>query len=70
MDPPGLGRALRPKSQRKTLILDLDETLVHSTSKGWRSFDYMIEVTMDHHKCLLYVYKRPYVDLFLQKVVF
>nr|CAG8523330.1 5204_t:CDS:2 [Entrophospora candida] len=52
----------------KTLILDLDETLIHSTSRGSRSDTHMIEVMVDNHACLYYVYKRPYVDYFLKKV--
>ncbi|CAI2172433.1 19685_t:CDS:10 [Funneliformis geosporum] len=52
----------------KTLILDLDETLIHSTSRGSRSDAHMIEVMVDNHACLYYVYKRPHVDHFLKKV--
>ncbi|KAI8840231.1 NLI interacting factor-like phosphatase-domain-containing protein [Chytridium lagenaria] len=56
------------KARRKTLVLDLDETLIHSTSSGSRYHDHMIEVLVDKHVCLYYVYKRPYADLFLKKV--
>ncbi|RKO86745.1 NLI interacting factor, partial [Blyttiomyces helicus] len=52
----------------KTLVLDLDETLVHSTSRGSRNHDHMVEVLIDKHVCLYYVYKRPYCDEFLKKV--
>ncbi|KAJ3058201.1 Nuclear envelope morphology protein 1, partial [Podochytrium sp. JEL0797] len=52
----------------KTLVLDLDETLVHSTSMGSRHHDHIIEVMVDKHVCLYYVYKRPGVDAFLKKV--
>ncbi|RGB37908.1 NLI interacting factor-like phosphatase-domain-containing protein [Rhizophagus diaphanus] len=52
----------------KTLILDLDETLIHSTSRGSRADAHMIEVMVDNHACLYYVYKRPHVDHFLKKV--
>ncbi|KAJ3245135.1 Nuclear envelope morphology protein 1 [Chytriomyces hyalinus] len=66
-------RVLRPLRQqkelpKKTLVLDLDETLVHSTSMGSRHHDHIIEVLVDKHVCLYYVYKRPGVDLFLKKV--
>ncbi|KAJ3014976.1 UNVERIFIED_CONTAM: Nuclear envelope morphology protein 1 [Siphonaria sp. JEL0065] len=54
--------------QKKTLVLDLDETLVHSTSMGSRHHDHIIEVLVDKHVCLYYVYKRPGVDAFLKKV--
>ncbi|KAG0327092.1 Nuclear envelope morphology protein 1 [Podila humilis] len=55
-------------SRKKTLVLDLDETLIHSTSRGSRSQGYMVEVLVDRHACLYYVYKRPHVDYFLKKV--
>ncbi|KAG0237502.1 Nuclear envelope morphology protein 1 [Actinomortierella wolfii] len=54
--------------KKKTLVLDLDETLIHSTSRGSRSQGFMVEVLVDHHACLYYVYKRPHVDYFLKKV--
>ena len=60
-------RLYLPKTQ-KTLVLDLDETLVHSTSKSSRNYDAMIEVLIGKSSCLYYVFKRPYVDLFLKKV--
>ncbi|KAJ3107099.1 Nuclear envelope morphology protein 1 [Physocladia obscura] len=53
---------------KKTLVLDLDETLVHSTSTSSRHHDHIIEVLVDKHVCLYYVYKRPGVDAFLKKV--
>ncbi|KAG9327836.1 hypothetical protein KVV02_000282 [Mortierella alpina] len=54
--------------RKKTLVLDLDETLIHSTSRGSRSQGYMVEVLVERHACLYYVYKRPHVDYFLKKV--
>ncbi|KXS09491.1 hypothetical protein M427DRAFT_64007 [Gonapodya prolifera JEL478] len=57
-----------PLSERKTLVLDLDETLIHSTSRGTRESDHVVEVTVERHVCLYYVYKRPHVDLFLRTV--
>jgi TFIIF-interacting CTD phosphatase-like protein len=57
------------RRRRQTLVLDLDETLVHATSMGLYSrHDFSIEVTVDNLPCLYYVYKRPYCDLFLRKV--
>ncbi|KAI8823088.1 NLI interacting factor-like phosphatase-domain-containing protein [Fimicolochytrium jonesii] len=53
---------------KKTLILDLDETLIHSTSRGSKYHHHMVEVLVDRHVCLYYVYKRPHCDLFLRKV--
>lgn len=54
----------------KTLILDLDETLIHSLSKGGRmTSGHMVEVKLDkQHAILYYVHKRPYCDDFLRKV--
>lgn len=54
----------------KTLILDLDETLIHSLAKGGRlSSGHMVEVKLDkQHAILYYVHKRPYCDEFLRRV--
>jgi TFIIF-interacting CTD phosphatase-like protein len=68
-----LKQLLSAPKKKKLLVLDLDETLVHSTSKGSRHHDKnctLIEVLIEKHSCLYYVYKRPYVDYFLKKVIF
>jgi len=54
----------------KTLILDLDETLIHSLAKGGRmTSGHMVEVKLDRqHAILYYVHKRPYCDEFLRRV--
>lgn len=54
----------------KTLILDLDETLIHSLAKGGRmTSGHMVEVKLDRqHAILYYVHKRPHCDDFLRKV--
>ncbi|CAG8477694.1 4355_t:CDS:2 [Paraglomus occultum] len=54
-------------AKTKTLILDLDETLIHSTVRGSDNA-HMLEVMVDSHACLYYVHKRPHVDYFLMKV--
>ncbi len=59
---------LKAPRRKKTLILDLDETLIHSTSKGSRASDFMVEVMIDRHPFLYYVYKRPHADYFLRTV--
>lgn len=68
---------------QKTLVLDLDETLIHSMSKGGRmSMGHMVEVKLNttyvgvggqasigpQHPILYYVHKRPHCDDFLRRV--
>ncbi|RLV91006.1 Phosphatase PSR1 [Spathaspora sp. JA1] len=53
---------------KKCLVLDLDETLVHSSFKYLRSADFVIPVEIDNQIHHVYVIKRPGVDEFLQKV--
>jgi Dullard-like phosphatase family protein len=55
---------------KKVLVLDLDETLVHATSKPMRNvrYDVVVEVVIDRIPCRFYVKKRPHVDLFLKQV--
>ena len=52
----------------KTLVLDLDETLIHSTSSSCPNFDFMVEVLVNRASCLYYVYKRPNLNYFLSVV--
>lgn len=54
--------------QKKCLILDLDETLVHSSFKYLRVADFVIPVQIDNQVHHVYVIKRPGVDEFLKKV--
>lgn len=63
-------RNLINSNAKKTLILDLDETLVHSLSRGTRmSNGHMVEVKLNSQVATLYyVHKRPYCDLFLKQV--
>ena len=66
----------------KTLVLDLDETLIHSTSKpislssggfgllgfGRRNKGHTVEVVLGDRSTLYHVHKRPFADYFLRKV--
>ena len=56
-------------SKRKTLILDLDETLVHSAFKPFYfTADIVLNMTFEAKPQTIYVLKRPYVDEFLEKM--
>ena len=61
------------KSDKKTLILDLDETLIHSSYKPFNiNNDIVIKMksskAFDGKHYLIHVLKRPYVDIFLSIV--
>ena len=57
------------KPAQKTLVLDLDETLIHSLAKGGKlGSGHMVEVKFDKAAILYFVHKRPFCDLFLRKV--
>jgi len=53
---------------RKCLVLDLDETLVHSSFKPIPNPDFIIPVEIEEQVHKVYVLKRPGVDQFLQKL--
>jgi CTD nuclear envelope phosphatase 1 len=62
---------------KKILVLDLDETLIHShhdglprvvTIKPMGTPDFIIPVEIDKHPVRFFVYKRPHVDYFLEIV--
>ncbi len=53
---------------KKCLVLDLDETLVHSSFKAVPQADFVIPVEIEGQTHNVYVLKRPQVDLFLQKM--
>mmetsp|Transcript_11821 Transcript_11821/g.43215 ORF Transcript_11821/g.43215 Transcript_11821/m.43215 type:complete len:397 (+) Transcript_11821:201-1391(+) len=50
------------------LVLDLDETLVHSSFKAVPSPDYIIPIEIEGKVCDCYVQKRPHVDEFMAAV--
>ncbi|KAJ3788457.1 NLI interacting factor-like phosphatase [Lentinula aff. detonsa] len=80
---PLLGARKTPFHSQKTLVLDLDETLIHSTSRpisttsssGLFGFGarkggpgHVVEVMLGGRSTLYHVYKRPFVDFFLRTV--
>lgn len=60
-------RMVLPK-RSKILVLDLDETLIHSTCRSSGDCDFFVEVLIDRSSCLYYLFKRPHVDHFLKTV--
>ena len=60
---------LKPEDvNKKCLVIDLDETLVHSSFKPINNADFIVPVEIDGTIHQVYVLKRPYVDEFLMKV--
>lgn len=57
-----------PNVGKKTLVLDLDETLVHSSFKPVPNADFIIPVEIDNQIHQVYVLKRPGVDQFLKSM--
>lgn len=65
---PLLPTAFPEDQHKKCLVLDLDETLVHSSFKEIPNPDFVIPVEIDGRINRVYVLKRPGVDLFLERV--
>ena len=56
-------------NDKKTLILDLDETLVHSAFTPFsRKSDIILNINIEGQNRTLYVLKRPFVDKFLYEL--
>ncbi|CAM9482288.1 unnamed protein product [Chrysoparadoxa australica] len=55
-------------SKRKTLVLDLDETLVHCTVEPVQDPDHVFAVNFNNECFQVYVRKRPGLERFLQAV--
>lgn len=53
---------------KKCLVIDLDETLVHSSFKPISNADFIVPVEIDGTIHQVYVLKRPFVDEFLKKM--
>jgi len=54
--------------QKKCMVIDLDETLVHSSFKPINNADFIVPVEIDNTVHQVYVLKRPYVDEFLKRM--
>jgi len=63
-----LGPQLQGREGRKCLVLDLDETLVHSSFQPVDKYDFLIPVEIEGNVYQVYVAKRPHVDEFLKKM--
>jgi len=53
---------------KKTLVLDLDETLVHSSFKPIPNPDFIVPVEIEDQVHKVYVAKRPWVDKFMKEM--
>ncbi|XP_044266590.1 phosphatase Herzog [Tribolium madens] len=53
---------------KKCMVIDLDETLVHSSFKPISNADFVVPVEIDGTVHQVYVLKRPHVDEFLKRM--
>ncbi|KAL6992317.1 hypothetical protein U1Q18_010423 [Sarracenia purpurea var. burkii] len=69
---PNLQTTILPKEMRKTksitLVLDLDETLVHSTLEHCDDADFSFPVFFNMKEHTVYVKQRPHLQMFLERV--
>lgn len=65
---PLLGQRHPDDARKKCLVLDLDETLVHSSFKPVPNADYIIPVEIENVVHRVYVLKRPGADRFLSRM--
>lgn len=56
------------RATKKTLVLDLDETLVHSRVYKPEHYNYAVSLTFDDTPFTFYVSERPHVHTFLREV--
>lgn len=72
-EPPKPSKFLLPPravgdEQRKCVIIDLDETLVHSSFKPVSNADFIVPVEIEGVIHQVYVLKRPFCDEFLERM--
>lgn len=65
---PFLGEQRPCDKGKKTLVLDLDETLVHSSFQPTANCQYVIPVTIDGTVYKVYVYRRPGACEFIERM--
>ncbi|KAL0487038.1 CTD nuclear envelope phosphatase [Acrasis kona] len=72
---PSILQSIKMKNvaKKKILVLDLDETLIHSTPvepfpQFKRFYQYRIDVYLDQDECSFYVSERPHLKHFMRKV--
>ena len=63
-----IGEARSEDRQKKCVVIDLDETLVHSSFNPVPNADFVIPVEIDGVVHQVYVLKRPFVDQFLSRM--
>lgn len=63
-----LGPRSRKNLTKKTLVLDLDETLVHSSFKPPEKADIVLPVEIEGKVCYVYVLIRPGTITFLEEL--
>ncbi|KAJ8019635.1 CTD small phosphatase-like protein [Holothuria leucospilota] len=60
---------VKPQDINKNcIVIDLDETLVHSSFKPISNADFIVPVEIDGTEHQVYVLKRPHVDTFLKRM--
>ncbi|CAC5410889.1 CTDSP [Mytilus coruscus] len=63
-----LAPVLNQDLNKKCVVIDLDETLVHSSFKPISNADFIVPVEIEGTVHQVYVLKRPYVDEYLKKM--
>eukprot|EP01023_Acetabularia_acetabulum_P000687 TRINITY_DN1027_c1_g1_i1.p1 TRINITY_DN1027_c1_g1~~TRINITY_DN1027_c1_g1_i1.p1 ORF type:complete len:348 (-),score=42.53 TRINITY_DN1027_c1_g1_i1:525-1568(-) len=62
--------ALPPKrgTKKKTLVLDLDETLVHASMDPLEYYNFTVDINLNDENRVVYVRSRPFLKQFLEAV--
>ncbi|CRH02296.1 NLI interacting factor-like phosphatase, putative [Plasmodium relictum] len=63
-----LGQQKEKDKGKKTIVLDLDETLVHSTIKRDKENSFKVDINLEDGHYFIYVKKRPGVDDFFKEI--